>query len=57
MNVAVKLNEGLVIYPSYDPQHSAELIKFYQERFHTYQIAAYKITNNAGVVVATEGEF
>ncbi len=57
MNVTVKLNNGQLIYPSYEPARgrAEELIKFYQERFHTYQIEAYRIVNNAGVLLAGEG--
>jgi hypothetical protein len=57
MNVTVKTNSGLVIYPSYDPQHSNSILEFYKNQFHSYQIDAYKIVNNAGVVVAEEGQF
>lgn len=55
MKVTVKRN-GLVSTPIYDPQHGSELIKFYSEQFHTYQIDAYKIENSHGVVVAEEGQ-
>jgi hypothetical protein len=57
MNVTVKTNTGLVIYPSYDPQHKSELIKFYSDRYNAFEIEAYKIVNQAGVIVAMGGTF
>lgn len=57
MNVAVKLNDGLVIHPSYDPEHKVGILEFYKERFLKKEIAAYKVSDNAGVVVASEGVF
>ena len=57
MNVTVKTNTGLVIYPSYAPEHSNSILEFYSKQFHSYQIEAYKVVNSAGVVVAEEGQF
>jgi hypothetical protein len=59
MRVEVKLASGQIIYPSYEPAQGRleQLIKFYQERYHTYQIEAYRIINNANVTVAAEGTF
>jgi uncharacterized protein YcnI len=56
MKVTVKRNE-LVTTPVYEPAPGRleELIKFYKEQFHTYQIDGYKIENSFGVVVAEEG--
>lgn len=55
MQVTVKTNTGLVINPVFDPQHSADLIKFYSDRYNTFEIEAYKIVNQAGVIVAMGG--
>lgn len=57
MNVTVKLNNGQVIYPSYDPQHKAEIIKYYSDRYNGFEIEAYKIVNQAGVIVGMGGTF
>ncbi len=59
MNVSVKLTNGTVIYPTYEPAigRAEELIKFYQNQYHTYQIEAYRIINDAGVTIAGEGTF
>ena len=56
MKVTVKRND-LVTTPIYEPAPGRleELIKFYKEQFHTYQIDGYKIENSFGVVVAEEG--
>jgi hypothetical protein len=59
MNVTVKLNNGQVIYPSYEPGpgRAEALIKFYSDQYNTYQIEAYKIVNQAGVIVGLGGQF
>ena len=55
MNVTVKTNTGTIINPSFDPGQGQVVVDFYKNQFHSYQIEAYKIVNNAGVVVAEEG--
>jgi hypothetical protein len=56
MKVTVKRNET-VSTPIFEPAPGRleELMKFYSEQFHTYQVEGYKIENAFGVVVAEEG--
>jgi hypothetical protein len=59
MKVTYKTASGLVATPVYEPGTGRleHLMKFYSEQFHSYQIEAYKIENQFGVVVAEEGQF
>ena len=56
MKVTVKRND-VVTTPGFEPGPGKleELMKFYSEQFHTYQVEGYKIENAFGVVVAEEG--
>jgi len=58
MKVTVKRND-LVTTPNFEPAPGRleELMQFYKEQFHSYQIEAYRIENAFGVVVAEEGQF
>lgn len=58
MKVTVKTSTGMIINPIFEPARGRleDLMKFYAERYHTYQIEAYRIVNQWGVVVAQEGQ-
>ena len=57
MKVTVKRND-LVTTPIFEPGPGVleELMRFYSEQFHSYQVEGYKIENSFGVVVAEEGQ-
>jgi hypothetical protein len=59
MKVTYKATNGEVFTPVFEPAPGRldQLIKFYKEQFHSYQIDAYKVENSWGVVVAEEGKF
>ena len=59
MKVTVKTITGTIIEPIFEPAFGRleMLMKFYKEKFHAYEIDAYKIVNQFGFVVAQEGEF
>lgn len=58
MKVTYKATNGQILTPIYEPATGRleQLMKFYKEQFHSYQIEAYKIENAWGVVVAQEGQ-
>jgi hypothetical protein len=43
MNLEIILKDGTSIYPSYDPQHKAQVIEFYKEMFDKGQITGWAI--------------
>ena len=43
MNLEIILNDMTKIYPSYDPQHKAQVIEFYKARFEEGSIAGWAI--------------
>ena len=58
MKVTVKRND-LVTTPIFEPAPGRleELMQFYKEQFHSYQVEAYRSEKSFGVVVAEEGQF
>ena len=52
MNVSVKLNDNTTIYPSYAPEHKAEVIGFYTKKYWTQEIQGFKATMDDGTIVA-----
>jgi len=57
MTVAVTLNDGNMIFPSYDPEHKEAILTFYQNQADSYQIQNYAVTDNNGKTVALGGRF
>jgi hypothetical protein len=51
MNVEVTLNDNSKIYPSYDPQHKAEVIGFYTKAYWNLMIQGYRITLSDGSII------
>ena len=52
MNVEVTLNDNTKIYPSYAPEHKAEVIGFYTKEYWANKIQGFKATLNDGSIVA-----
>lgn len=42
MNMEIILNDGTKLFPSYDPSHKFEILKFYVELYRTKQIISFK---------------
>jgi hypothetical protein len=57
MTVAITLNDGSKIYPSFDPEHKEAILTFYKNQADSYQIQSYVITDNNGKTVALGGRF
>jgi hypothetical protein len=43
MTIEVILKDMSTIYPSYDPEHRKEVIRYYSEQFELGNIVAWKI--------------
>lgn len=43
MNMEIILKDGTTIYPSYDPQHKDEVLKFYKSMYEKGQITGWGI--------------
>jgi hypothetical protein len=57
MTVAITLNDGSKIYPSFDPEHKEAILSFYRNQADSLQIQNYFITDNKGNTVALGGKF
>lgn len=57
MTVAITLNDGSKIYPSFDPEHKEAILTFYKNQADSYQIQSYVVTDNKGHTVALGGRF
>jgi hypothetical protein len=52
MNCEIILNNGSKFYPSFDPDHKAEVLTFYANQYASKQIKGYIIKDNSGSVLA-----
>lgn len=43
MNMEIILKDGTYIYPSYAPEHKAEVLKFYKSMYEKGQITGWAI--------------
>lgn len=42
MNMEITLNDGTKIFPSYDPSHKFEILKYYVELWQTKKIVNFR---------------